>query len=223
MSSYKVNFSNNQFINEQGKVLHLKPNAIFNVESECENFLVENFLMEDLNPLSSDKKKNQLLKRYIKYNIIKIAPAGTEFYFQFGLGKHTEEEDIHDSKFVFKAIILEDLYIKSKTKTTWRMCECICEVNQKIQGKLNFDFEKVAANSLSELFANLISTYFNRKRSTACNAFTTFFIADNKQHIDSEWFKKNANQSLERLRKLEITKIKASDIISKLKEIKELN
>ena len=49
------------------------------------------------------------------------------------------------------------------------------------------------------------------------------FIADNKQHIDSEWFKKNANQSLERLRKLEIVNIKASALKSKLKETKELN
>jgi hypothetical protein len=200
IKNHEVQFKNNQFVNQQTKqVLHLKPNRTFFIQGDDENFLQEDFLDMVLKPLDNAEKNEQIKSQHKKDFIEKLADSGTEFYIKFGLGRHTEEEDKLDAQYVFKAIILEDLYMRSKNKNKWRMCSCVCEVRHKISGKLDFEFETVEANSLSELFANLISTYFNRKRSTACNAFTDFYVANDSRYS-------NLKESLDSRRKALVAK-----------------
>lgn len=194
IKNHEVQFKNNQFVNQQTKqVLHLKPNRTFFIQGDDENFLQEDFLDMVLKPLENIKKLEKVKSQHKKDFIEKLADSGTEFYIKFGLGRHTEEEDKSDAHYVFKTVILEDLYMRSKNKKKWRMCSCVCEVSHIINGKLDFEFETVEANSLSELFGNLISTYFNRKRSTACNAFTDFYIASDTVFSNPNNLGKNEN------------------------------
>lgn len=197
-TNHKIFFKNNQFIvADTGKVLHLKPNETFYIQGDDINFLEKDFLDQLRQPLDSKAKLERLQQFHKKDHLELLAGANTEFYFHFGLGRRTIEEEKSGSHFVFKAKILEDLYMFSKNKSDWRMCTCVCESNKIIEGSLDFDFENVEANSLSELFANVISTYFNRKRSTTCNAFKDFYFAENNGRVGKLWFENNQISNLD--------------------------
>lgn len=159
---------------KSGKVLQLKPKATFFINGDDIDFLEKDFLDNNYLPLAGHEKLEKLTQDYSNDKLELVAFANTTFIFQFGLGRHTTEEHNADNKFIFKAKILEELYFSSKTGLKWRMCDCVCEVFEKVRGDLDFEFKPIKANSLSELFAKVISNHFNRKRSTACNAFTTF-------------------------------------------------
>jgi hypothetical protein len=200
MKNFEVFFKNNQFVDKQtGKVLHFKPNAIYAIQGDNENFLLEDFLFQKFTPLHSEQKKEALQKKFKNFQLIKIADEGTFFYFRIGLGKITEEEI--EREYLFRTIIQEDLYIKSKTGEKWNLCNCICKAIQLVEGDLGFPFEEIEANSLSELFANVVSTYFNKKRATACNAFTTFYFEPKDEKPSLFWIKNNAKLNLDLKRK----------------------
>lgn len=210
MKNHQVTFKNNQFIMQSGKVLHLRPKATFFINGDDIDFLEKDFLDHDLLIRDSKQKLSTLQNEYKKDYFENIGSAGTVYAFQFGLGRHTVEEQGSDNSFIFKARILEDLYIRSKNKTAWRLCDCICIVFEKVRGDLDFQFEKVEARSLSELFANLISEYFNRKRSTACNAFTTFHQLNTSESITYDTF--NTQRTLDTARNKIIKKYKGDSI-----------
>ena len=217
IKNHEIKFKNNQFIVAQtGKVLHLRPNETFYISGDDYNFLEKYFLEQIRQPLDGKEKLEKLKQYHKKEHFELLATTGTEFYFHFGLGRRTIEEEKSGSHFVFKAKILEDLYIFSKNKTDWRMCTCVCEANKIIEGNLDFSFENVEANSLSELFANVISTYFNQKRSTACNAFKDFYFAENSERVGKLWFENNQISNLDFKRDLITAKIKAIGVAKKL-------
>jgi hypothetical protein len=219
IKNHEIKFRNNQFIVAQtGKVLHLKPNETFYIQGDDINFLEKDFLDQIRKPLDSKEKLERLQQFHKKDHLELLAAANTEFYFHFGLGRNTIEEEKSGSHFAFKAKILEDLYMFSKNQKTWRMCTCVSEANEIVEGKLDFDFENVEANSLSELFANVISTYFNRKRSTACNAFTDFYFADYSERVSKHWFENNHRSNLDKKRDLITFNIKAKEIKKQLEK-----
>lgn len=200
MKNFEVFFKNNQFVDKQtGKVLHFKPNATYAIQGDNENFLLEDFLFQKFTTLNSDQKKEALHKKFKNFQLTKIAAEGTFFYFRIGLGKITAEEI--EREYLFRAIIQEDLYIKSKLGEKWNLCNCICKANQLVEGDLGFPFEEIEANSLSELFANVVSTYFNKKRATACNAFTTFYFEPIEETPSLYWIKNRAKLNLDVERK----------------------
>lgn len=200
MKNFEVFFKNNQFIDKlTNKALHFKPNATYTIQGDNENFLLEDYLFQNKTPLNSKGKEEELVKTFKNFHFRKIADAGTVFYFRIGLGKITEEE--RDREYLFKAVIEEDLYLKSKEGKNWNLCNCICKATELVEGKLGFPYAEIEADSLSELFANVVSNYFNRKRSTACNAFTTFFFEPKEGIPSLYWIKNNARYNLDLQRK----------------------
>ncbi|NDP28709.1 MAG: hypothetical protein GZ087_14995 [Flavobacterium sp.] len=206
MKNFEVLFKNNQFIDKQsGKVLHLKPNATFAIQGDNDNFLLEDFLNQNKTPLNSELKKEKLQKKFTKFSLEKVSEAKAVFYFRIGLGKITEEDK--EQEYLFQAIIEEDLYVKSKTGDKWNLCDCVCKATHLVEGNLGFPFEIVEGNSLSELFGNVVSTYFNMKRATSCNAFTTFYFAPQEEVPSLYWIKNQASFNLDVKRKaIRITK-----------------
>lgn len=204
MKDFKVFFKNNQFIdNQTGKALHFKPNATYTIQGDDENFLLEDYLFQYKKPLNSKLKGEDLIKKFSDFHLRKIADAGTNFFFKIGLGKITEEE--HYREYLFKAVIEEDLYLKSKEGIKWNLCSCICKASELVEGKLGFPFEEIDADSLSELFANVVSTYFNKKRATSCNAFTTFYFEPKEEKPSLDWIKNKARLNLDLKRKALMT------------------
>lgn len=204
MKNFEIFFKNNQFIDKQtGKALHFKPNATYTIQGDNENFLLENYLFKNKTPLNSKGKEEELIKTFKNFHFRKIADAGTVFYFRIGLGKITEEE--RDREYLFKAVIEEDLYLKSKEGKNWNLCSCICKATELVEGKLGFPYAEIEADSLSELFANVVSTYFNRKRATACNAFTTFYFEPKQENPSLNWIKNIARHNLDLKRKTIMT------------------
>lgn len=207
MKNFEVFYKNNQFIDKiTGKALHFKPNATYTIKGDNENFLLEDYLHLKKTPLTSKLKEEDLIKSFKNFHFKKIADVGTIFYFRIGLGKVTDEE--RDREYLFKAVIEEDLYLKSKEGKNWNLCSCICKATEMVEGKLGFPFEEIETDSLSELFANVVSKYFNRKRSTACNAFTTFYFEPVKEKPSLNWIKNTARHNLDLKRKALIIKDK---------------
>lgn len=200
MKNFEVFFKNNQFIDKQtGKALHFKPNATYTIQGDNENFLSADYLFEQKTPLNSQGKEEELIRTYKNFHFRKIADAQTVFYFRIGLGKMKEEAC--DREYLFKAVIQEDLYLKSKDGKNWNLCSCICKATNLVEGDLGFPFAEIEANSLSELFANVVSTYFNKKRATACNAFTTFYFEQKNENPSLNWIKNIARFNLDLKRK----------------------
>ena len=200
MKNFEVFFKNNQFVDKlTGKALHFKPNATYAIQGDNENFLLEDFLVKKIIPLNTEQKKEALHKKFKSFQLKKIADEGTFFYFRIGLRKITEEEI--EREYLFRAVIQEDLYLKSKIGEKWNLCNCICKAIELVEGDLGFPFEENEANSLSELFANVVSTYFNKRRATACNAFTTFYFEPKEETPSLYWIKNRAKFNLDLKRK----------------------
>lgn len=210
MKNFEIFFKNNQFIDKlTGKALHFKPNATYTIQGDDDNFLLADYLSLKKTLLNSQGKEEELTKTFKNFHFRKIADAGTIFYFRIGLGKITEEE--RDREYLFKAVIEEDLYLKSKEGKNWNLCSCICKATELVEGKLGFPFAAIEADSLSELFANVVSTYFNRKRATACNAFTTFYFEPVREKPSLNWIKNTAGHNLDFKRNAIMIKNKLSE------------
>jgi len=195
MKNFEVFYKNNQFIDKQtNKVLHFKPNATYTIQGDNEIFLSKEYMFKQKTPLNEKLKIEELNSIFKNFHFIKIANTGTVFYFRIGLGKMPEEES--DREYLFKAVIEEDLYLKSKEGKSWNLCSCICKVREMVEGNLGFPFEEIDADSLSELFANVVSKYFRRKRSTACNAFNTFYFEPVNEKPSLNWIKNIARHNL---------------------------
>ena len=176
MKNFEVTYKNGLLIDlKTQNVLHLNPQAKFTIQGDDNDFLLEDYKKLTFIPKSETDKLADLEKRHQKFILEKIAEAGDEFCFRIGLGKRTKEDK--ELEYLFKANINEDLYLKRerfKEDKSWSFCNCICTCTYLLDGDLGFPFKEVTANSLSGLFANVVSSYFNQKRSTACNAFKYF-------------------------------------------------
>ncbi len=196
MKNFNVTFKNNKLIDQNtGKEIHLKPNGIFSIQGDEANFLSKNVSQDDYKPLDQAQKLLKLQKEYKNFKLERIANSESVLYFRIGLGKMREEDQVRE--FLFRAVLEEDLYIKSKSGDKWNLCECICKADKLVEGVLDFNFEPVYASSLSELFANVVSSYFNQKRATACNAFTTFYFESQNVPPSLNWIKQEAKLNLD--------------------------
>lgn len=207
MKNYEITFKNGLLIDKKtGKVINLAPFNTYHIQGDDDAFLVEdNKQIKDM-PLSSEEKIAKLKKQHKGFLIEKIKSKGDAFYYRIGLGKPKEEDIVRE--YLFNAVLEEDLYIKSKTGEKWTLCKCKCQTNQLIEGNLGLEFQPIEANSLSELFANVVSTYFNKKRSTACNAFKTFHSLTQDEVPSLDWIKSKKNTLISVIRKAKVLKLK---------------
>lgn len=201
MKNYEITFKNGLLIDKKtGKRLHLKPFETYYLQGDDDSFLLDDYVKDDYEPLNSEEKLEFLQNKYKKFELAPLAPKGTKLIFRIGLGKRSQEDTA--SEYLFEAIIQEDLYIKNKFKSnSWSLCDCVCKCTELLEGDLGFPFQAIEANSLSELFANVVSTYFNKKRSTACNAFKTYYILPKDKAPSLTWYKNAKGSNLDIKRK----------------------
>lgn len=209
MKNHEITFKNGLLIDKKtGKRLNLKPFETYYLQGDDDSFLLDEYIKDEYEPLNSEEKLESLQKKYRNFELVPIASNGAKFVFRIGLGKKRQEDAVRE--YLFEAEILEDLYVKKKqSKSNWRLCDCVCKSSNLLEGDLGFPFQTIEANSLSELFANVVSTYFNRKRSTACNAFETFYEYPKIEMPTLNWFRLDKKINLDDRRKAIISNYKS--------------
>lgn len=174
MKSYEVKYVKGHLIdNHSGKRIFLKRGGTFNILADDDQFEEKDELQAIDKPLNSEEKLAALKNEFKDFHFQKIGDAGTEFIYRIGLAKKTSEDKAQ--KFLFNAVIKEDLFLKSKDEQEWSLCPCLCETTECLEGNVQM-IESVPGNSLSNLFANVVTFYFAFQRSTACNALTAFYF-----------------------------------------------
>lgn len=201
MKNFEVTYKNGLLIDKRtGKRLNLKPFETYYMQGDDNSFLLEDYIKTDHKPLETIQKLKALEKKHKGYELKQLSSAGEKLVFRIGLGKRYEEDVARE--YLFDAILQEDLYMKKKcNKESWTLCNCVCYSANLLEGDLGFPYEKVEANSLSELFANVVSTYFNMKRSTACNAFKTFYKYPEEVRPTLYWLKSKNQAEFDLIRK----------------------
>lgn len=186
MKNFNVIYKHGHLVNkETGKRIFLKRGGEFNLLGDDGQFEEKDELFLDEQILDSEQKIYSLKNRYSDkdgFKIFKLYDKGERFYFRVGLSKKTSENK--DKEFIFDAVLLEDLYIrtskinrnKSEKKVRWYLCNCYCESQKCVYGDLQM-IEPIRGNSLNNLFSNLVAYYFPMQRSTAVNAFKDFYLA----------------------------------------------
>jgi hypothetical protein len=198
MRSFKAIYQNGQLISIPTKEqIHLVPGKQYFIGGDDDAFLEKDYLDEDSDILDEKEKRKKLSSRYFDYKVERILHAEELLYFRIGLGRKTKED--LNSEFLFEAKLLEDLYIKSKDGISWTLCECLCVCKNLIDGELPF-VHPIKGYSLSNLFANVVMHYFALKRSTACNAFTTFALRPMNKNPDLLWIRNDYVKFLDNLR-----------------------
>lgn len=180
MKSYEVQYVKGHLIDQKtGKRIFLKRGGRFNILGDDDQFEEKDELHEDEKYLDAKSKKERLEKDHNGYLLRKIADAGTILVYKIGLSKKTSEDTARE--FLFDAILMEDLYLRSKDGKEWSLCACKCITAHCIEGEVQM-IESIPGESLSNLFGNVVTFYFAFQRSTACNAFHTFFFAESNFH-----------------------------------------
>jgi len=180
MKNYTIKYVKGHLIDQEtGKRIFLKRGGTFNLLGDDNQFEEKDDLSLSINPLNAKNKIDSLYKKHKGYVLEKVANAGDVFLYRVGLSKKTQEDK--ENSFLLKAVLLEDLYIKSKNKK-WSLCDCYCETNHCLDGDLQI-FESVYGTSLSNLFSNIVAFYFPLQRSGACNAFNTFYLLNKSDTI----------------------------------------
>lgn len=197
MKSYEVQYVKGHLIDQKtGKRIFLKRGGRFNILGDDDQFEEKDELHMEEMPLDTKNKKEKLEKDHKGYMLYKIADAGIKLVYKIGLSKKTSEDISRE--FLFDAILMEDLYLKSKDGKEWSLCGCKCITANCIEGEVQM-IEPIPGESLSNLFGNVVTFYFAFQRSTACNAFNTFFFAESDFHRLYE-VKNNYLKSLDTVR-----------------------
>ena len=208
MKNFKVIFINGRLVEAgSGKEIFLVPGKYYYLNGDDDAFSEKDYMENKKEPLDSHHKEIKIKQKYKYFMTEKILPAGTLLYFRIGLGKITREDKA--GEYLFQARLHEDLYLKSKNKEEWTLCECQCISEKIIDGELPFIFQRVKGTSLANLYANVVIHYFAGKRSTACNAFNTFKLNKTNDIPNLQRYKMSNSIDLDKLR---------SDIIIKYKK-----
>jgi len=182
MKNYTINFTKGHLIDvSTGKRILLKRGGTFNLLGDDDQFEEKDDLSIKIEPLDSKEKSKFLKEKFNKHNLELIAKKGSKLMYRIGIIKKTKEDK--DREFLFEAVLLEDLYMKSKKSFSkkkglnWILCDCICETSKCLDGEIQI-YEYVQGLSLNNLFSNMVAFYFPMQRSGNCNAFKTFFFLD---------------------------------------------
>ena len=174
MKSFEVENIRGQLIDvETKKRVILKRGGKFIISGKDDQFEERDEIHKESNQLNSEEKIYALEKEFKNCEFVKIADANTEFIYRIGLGEKTSEDKT--AEYLFNAIVLEDLYVKTKNYVKWSLCPCLCKTTECIEGDVILH-EPTCGSSLNNLFGNMVIEYFPEQRAAACNAFTTFYF-----------------------------------------------
>lgn len=181
MKIYNVQYIKGHLVDiESKKKIFLKRGGSFYIHGDDDQFEEKDELQYLEKPLPSKEKKESLKKEFKGYHLEKVSCAEKEFVYRIGLSKKSSEDKV--SEFLFNAIIKEDLYLKSKNGEDWSLCPCVCQTTDCFEGDVQL-IETVSGSSISNLFGNVVTYYFPLQRSTACNAFKTFFLNNQNKNL----------------------------------------
>lgn len=176
MKIFNVKYTKGHLIDTSTKKrIFLKRGSMFNISGEESCFEEKDDLLIDKEKLDPKAKLESLKKKYKNYHLEKVADMEREFVYRVGLSRKTNEDKVRE--YHFNAIILEDLYLRSKNGLDWSLCDCLCETTKCIDGGIQM-FESVTGNSLNNLYSNMITFYFRMQRSSTCNVFNTFYLCN---------------------------------------------
>lgn len=179
MKSYEVEYTKGHLVDiKTGKRIFLKRGGRFSILGDDHQFVEKDDLKITQKALNSEEKLAALKRTYKGFHLEKIANAYQLFVYRIGLAKTTSEDK--RSEFLFDAMILEDLYIRSTKAGEWVLCECLCESRICLEGEVQM-IEAVQGVSLNNLFSNMVTFYFPFQRSGSCNAFDTFYFVDERK------------------------------------------
>ena len=199
MKIYNVQYIKGHLVDiESKKKIFLKRGGSFYIHGDNDQFEEKDELQYLDKPLPSNEKLASLRKEYRDFYFEKIYNAETEFVYRIGLSKKSSEDKVQE--FLFNAIIKEDLYLKSKNGVDWSLCPCVCQTTECLEGDVQL-IESVSGSSLSNLFGNVVTYYFPLQRSTACNAFKTFFLNNQNKNLTLNDIKYGHAHSIDEFRR----------------------
>lgn len=180
MKAFKVVYKHGHFIDvETGLRLIPVQDAIYTISASDNAFKTEDAKLRKGIVLNTELKAKWIDSKYGKSKYAKILNAGEQLFFRVGNSKPIQGDE--SSQYIFLCTLLEDLYIyfvkgrKTNDIEDWRLAECQCELEKCLVGGLTLT-EKISSKSLNALFSNTVQFYFTNQRSTAANAFDTFFL-----------------------------------------------
>lgn len=175
MKNFEVTYTKGHLVDKTtGKRVFLKRGGSFTVLGDDNQFEEKDELEVKLNVLGTDQKLQRLSTEFKNHVFVRCAESGERLVYRIGLRKTTSEEKTRE--FVFDAILLEDLYIKSRNGINWSLCDCLCETRECVYGDVQM-VETVRGLSLSNLFSNMVAFYFPLQRSGSTNALEQFFFS----------------------------------------------
>ena len=113
MKSYEVTYTKGHLIDvKTGQRIFLKRGGKFNILGDDDQFAEKDELKIVREALPSSEKRASLEKAYPKYHLEQVAEAQQIMVYRIGLSQKTSEDQRYE--FLFDAMLLEDLYIRSK-------------------------------------------------------------------------------------------------------------
>lgn len=184
MKNYTVTYNKGHLVDsDSGKRILLKRGGVFNLLGNDDQFEKKNHFDDNNKPLNSKEKYKKLDRKHKDLDL--MARAGDILIYRIGIDFFNKTDEDYSHEFLFEALLLEDLYMKSSKYTngnpSWTLCECLCETSNCIDGDMQL-YETIKGKSLSHLFSNMVAFYFPMQRSGVCNAFKTFFIPKSNGH-----------------------------------------
>lgn len=213
MKTFKVVYKHGHFIDVETE-LRLIPvqDAVYTISAPDNSFKTEDAKLKKGVVLNSELKASWVESKYGNNNYTKILNAGEQLFFRIGNSKIIQGDE--SSQYIFLCTLLEDLYIhllkgrETNDAEDWRLTACQCELEECLDGGLTLT-EKISSKSLNALFSNTVQFYFANQRSTATNAFDSFFIyKKDMKNISFEGAINQRYRTLKDLRKEYVLKIK---------------
>ncbi len=187
MKAFKVVFKHGHFIDiETGIRLIPVQDAEYTISAPDKAFKTEDVKLMIGDPLNSDEKAAWAESEFGRNDYARILNTGQMLFFRVGNSRKVEGDE--SRQYIFVCTLLEDLYLylqkgkKGDSEEDWRLAKCHCVLEKCLLGGLALT-EKIPALSLNKLFSHTVMFYFNMQRSSAANAFHTFFLYKPNMHI----------------------------------------
>ena len=218
MKAFKVIFKHGHFIDlETGIRLIPLQDAEYTISAPDKAFKTEDVKLKIVDPLESKEKAAWAESEFGKNDYAKIVNAGQMLFFRVGNSRKIEGDE--SQQYIFVCRLLENLYLylqkgkKGVNEGDWRLAKCHCVLEKCLLGGLTLT-EKIPALSLNKLFSPTVMFYFNMQRSSAANAFHTFFLYKPDMNIRFEEAMHERYEGLGDIRKnlvQELRKLKKPD------------
>jgi hypothetical protein len=137
---------------------------------------------------SSERLAIELRKEKLYQNIRdyqKLLCQGTVLHVWMSINqnsnKTSDKADKQNQKYLFRIVLLEDLYVY--IKSNWkegRLWDCACVVMDEPTNHLCY-FEEIEGKSLNEVYKNTFVHFFGNNGNPACNAIDRFWLDRDKE------------------------------------------